>query len=210
MPVRKSWLPAAIAVGFVAVVILAFAIGGEPPDADSPASEIVEHYVDNKDSVIAGALLADLAALLLIFFANLLRRTLSVAGDPTLSATVLVGAAVMAVGIAIDATISMALAEEAENIEASSVQALQALWDNDFLPLALGTLVFLISAGISTLRTGAFPSWLGWIAVVLAIIGLTPIGWIAAIGGAVWMVIASLFMVRAARAPAAEAPAARP
>jgi hypothetical protein len=49
-----------------------------------------------------------------------------------LSAVALAGATVMAVGAAIDATISFTLAETADNIEPTAVQALQALWDNDF------------------------------------------------------------------------------
>ena len=37
--------------------------------------------------------------------------------------------------VAIDATISFALAEAADDIDPTAVQALQALWDNDFVPL---------------------------------------------------------------------------
>lgn len=99
---KRDWLAPLTGAVFVGLVIIVFAIAGEPPDAGSSPQEIVDHYVDNKDAVSVGAFLATLAALFLVFFANHLRRVLDAAGDAALSATVLVGAAVMAVGLAID------------------------------------------------------------------------------------------------------------
>lgn len=200
---RRDWLAPLTGVAFVAVVIIGFSIAGEPPDAKSSPEEIVSYYVDNTDSIRIGALLGALAGLLFIFFANHLRRVLNAAGDAPLSATVLVGASVMAVGVAIDSTILLAIAETADDIEATSVQTLQALWDNDFLPLALGLLVFLISAGISILRTGVLPRWLGWVALALVVLGFTPIGFAAFLGCGIWIVVVSVILaLRARRAPA--------
>ena len=196
---RSGWLAPLTGVVFVVLVVIAFSIGGEPPEANSSTQEIVDFYVDNKDSVSAGAFIATLAVLFLVFFANHLRRVLDAAGDAALSATVLVGAAMMAVGVAIDSTISLSLAQAAEDIEATSVQTLQALWDNDFLPIALGTVVFLFSAGISIIRTGALPRWLGWVALVLAVLGVTPLGFIAFLGAGVWILVISVMLALRAR-----------
>jgi hypothetical protein len=191
-------------VVFIALGILAFAIGGEPPEADEPVREIVDHYVDNKDSVEVGAVLAGLAGVFLIFFGAYLRKVLSAAEGPggVLSAAVLVGASVMAVGIAIDATISIALAEAVEDIDPAAVQALQALWDNDFIPIALGTAVFLFSVGISIVRHGALPKWLGWVAIVLGVVGPTPIGFVSFLGGALWILVVSVLLTLRARSAA--------
>ncbi len=200
---RRDWLAPLTGVAFVALVIIGLSIAGEPPDAKSSPEEIVNYYVANTDSVRISALLGAVAGLLFIFFANHLRRVLNAAGDAPLSATVLVGASVMAVGVAIDSTILLAIAETADDIEATSVQTLQALWDNDFLPIALGLLVFLISAGISILRTGALPRWLGWVALALAVLGFTPIGFAAFVGSAIWILVVSVMLaLRARRAPA--------
>ena len=202
----KDSLAPLTGVAFLVVSIIAFAVGGEPPDASSSSEEIVSHYVDNKDSVIFGAVLATLAATLLIFFGATLSATLRAApgAGGKLASTVLVGAAVMAVGIAIDSTILFALAEAAEDIEPASVQTLQALWDNDFLPIAMGNLVFLLSSGLAILRTGALPKWLGWVAMVLAVIALTPLGFFAFLGGGLWILVAGVIMtMRARSAPAA-------
>lgn len=200
---KRAWLAPLTGVAFVALVIIGFSVAGEPPDAKSSPEEIVNFYVANTDSVRIGACLVAVAVLLFIFFANHLRRVLNAAGEAPLSATVLVGASVMAVGAAIDSTIQLAVAETADDIEPTSVQTLQALWDNDWLPIALGLLVFLISAGISILRTGALPRWLGWVALALAVLGFTPIGFAAFMGTAIWIVVVSVMLsVRARRAPA--------
>jgi hypothetical protein len=133
------------------------------PEADAPVPEIVDHYRDNEDAIVAGALLVGVAGALLIFFAGVLREVLREAegegGVPSIVA--FAGAVVLAVGAAIDGTISIALADQADAIDPTAVQALQALWDNDFLPLAMGTLVFLLASGLSIVRHAALPGVLG-------------------------------------------------
>src|SRR5215211_2245903 len=181
-------------VAFIALVIIGFAIAGEPPDAESPAQEIVDHYVDNKTATEVGVLLAVPGLAFLIFFANHLRRVFDAAGDAALSTTILVGASIVGVGAAIDSTIQIALAESA----------------NDFVPIALGLLVFLVSVGLSILRTGVLPRWLGWVALVLVVVGLTPIGFVAFLGTAILILVISIVLaVRAGRtgAPAPGTPA---
>ena len=77
----------------------------------------------------------------LIFFSAALSRTLRLADElSVLPAVIIVGASVMAVGIAIDATIAFSIAEAVDDIEPASVQTLQALWDNDFIPIAMGVI----------------------------------------------------------------------
>ena len=201
----REWLVPLTGVAFVVFLIVSFIVGGEPKDAGHPAQEIVDWYVDNKDSAEIGAIIGVVAGVFLIFFAAYLRKVLEAAEgqNSTLPILVVIGLAIVAVGGAIDGMILFATAEAADDIEPASVQTLQALWDNDFLPFILGTLVFLWSAGISVIRTGALPRWLGWVAIVLGIVGVTPIGFAAALGGALWILVASILLsVRARSAPA--------
>ena len=86
------------------------------------------------------------------------------------------------------------------------MQALQALWDNDFLPILFGIVLLLIGAGLSVVRFGGLPKWLGWVAIVLAVAGATPIGFVAFLGGALWVLIVSILL--AVRARGASAPPA--
>jgi len=201
----KEWLVPLTGVGFVVVGIISFLIAGEPKSADDPVREIVSFYVDNKDSVEAGAIVGAVAGLLLIFFAAYLRKVLRAAAGgegEILSLVSFVGLVLVALGFAIDGTISFALAEAADDINPVAVQALQALWDNDFLPIMLGVLAFLWATGISVLRSGALPKWMGWVMILLGIVGVTPVGFAAAIGSAILVLVISIMLsLRARSAP---------
>jgi hypothetical protein len=199
----KRWLAPLTGIAFIVLAIVGFAMSGEPPSAtDEPAAEIVRHYVDNEGSVMAGGILAGFGASLFVFFAGVLRRALRNAeGDQgILSAVAFGGAVIFATGLAIDGTISVALAEAADDIDPTAVQALQALWDNDFLPLAVGLQVFALATGISILRHGALPKWLGFIAILAGIAAITP-AWFVAFGGtAIVVLVASVLLTMRARA----------
>jgi hypothetical protein len=189
-------------VAFVAVLIIGFLVAGEPPDVKDPPQKIIDHYVDNKDSVQIGVLLEMIAAALLLFFVGYLRKVLRAAPGEggMLPAVALAGATVMAAGAAIDGMISFALAEAVDDIQPAAVQALQALWDNDWAPIALGAAVLLLASGLSIVLYGALPRWLGWIAILLGVVGLTPIGFAAFIGGGLWILIVSVLLTMRARA----------
>ena len=99
------------------------------------------------------------ATLLLVFFGAYLRGVLRAAAPEgeILSLVSFLGLVVVAVGFAIDSTILIALSEAADDIDPVAVQSLQALWDNDFVPLVLGVLMFLWATGLAVIRTGALP-----------------------------------------------------
>ena len=197
----KEWLVPLTGVAFILVGIIGFMIAGEPKSADEPVGEIVDFYVDNKDSVQLGAIMAAVAGLLLIFFGAYLRKVLHAAAGEgeILSLVSFVGLVVVAVGFAIDGTISFALAEAADDVDPVAVQALQALWDNDFVPIILGVLAFLWATGISVIRSGALPKWVGWVMILLGIVGVTPIGFVAAIGAAILVLVLSIMLSLRAR-----------
>jgi hypothetical protein len=202
----KAWLVPLTGVAFLVVAIISFIIGGEPKDAGHPAQEIAQWYIDNKDEVVIGAFVGVGAMVLLVFFGAYLRNVLRAAagGDDTLSLVSFIGLVLVALGFAIDTTILIALAERADDIDPTAVQSLQALWDNDFVPIALGVLLFLWATGISVVRTGALPKWLGWIMILFGVLALTPIGFVSFIGSAVLIVVISIMLsLRARSAPAA-------
>ena len=203
-PRDREWLVPLTGVAFIVLGIVSFIVGGEPKSADEPVGEIVNFYVDNKDSVEAGAFIGVAATVLLVFFGAYLRRFLRAgAGErEMLSLISFVGIAIVAVGFAIDTTILIALSEAADDINPIAVQSLQALWDNDFVPLALGVLLFLWGTGLSVIRSGVLPKWLGWVMLVLGVLGLTPIGFVSAVGAAILVLVLSILLsVRARSAP---------
>jgi hypothetical protein len=197
----KEWLVPLTGVVFIVVGILSFVIGGEPKSADEPVNEIVDFYVDNKDSVQIGAIGGVVAGVLLIFFGAYLRRVLRAAAgeEEMLSLVSFIGLVLVALGFAIDGTIAFALAEAANDVDPIAVQSLQALWDNDFLPIMLGILAFLWATGISIIRSGALPKWLGWVMILLGIVGVTPIGFAAFAGAAILVLVISILLSVRAR-----------
>ena len=198
----NSWLAPLTGVAFVVLVIIGFAIGGEPPEFDSPAGELVDHYVDNKNKAMVGALLEGIAATLFVFFGGYVRRVLRAAEGERgmLSAIAFAGTIIFAVGLAIDATITMALAESAEDVDPSAVQALVALFQNDYMPFAVGLQVFLLAMGLVAVRTGAIPKWIGWIAILLGVIAVTPIGFAAFIGSGILVLVLGVVLTMRERA----------
>jgi hypothetical protein len=192
---RQWWTPLT-GVAFVVLVIVGIAIQGEAPDVDESAQAIVDHYSDNADAVRIGTLITAWAVVLWLFFAGTVRRVLRAAegAGHTLSAVAFGGAVIFAVGAAIDGMISFALAESAEDIDPVAVQALAALWENDFLPFVIGLATFLLATGLSIIRHGALPKWLGWIAIVLGVVALTPVGFVAFLASALWVIAASVVL----------------
>ena len=196
----KEWLVPLTGVAFIVVGIVGFLIGGEPKSADEPVNEVVDFYLDNKDSVQIGAIFGVGAGLILIFFGAYLRKVLRAAAGEgeMLSLVSFVGLVLVALGFAIDGTIAFSLAEAPDDIDPIAVQSLQALWDNDFLPIMLGVLAFLWATGISVIRSGALPKWLGWVMILLGIAGVTPISFAAFLGAAIVVpVIGILLSLRA-------------
>jgi len=201
----NTWLAPLTGLAFLVLVVIAFLTGSESPDASQDsAGEVVEFYVDNKGSFMFLAALEAVAATLFVFFAGSLRRVLRDAEGPggILSAVAFAGAIIFATGIAIDATITFTLAETADDIDPVAVQTLNALYNNDFFPFAVGMQLFLLATGISVLRHRALPRSIGWIAIVLGVVATTPVGFASFIGGTILVAVISVMLAMRARAAA--------
>lgn len=197
-------------VAFLVLALLGFVIGGEPPDAGSDtAQEIVDFYVDNEGALGVASFIVAAAAVLLVIFGAFLRDVLrdAEAGSDFLPTVAFAGTLILATGFAIDATINLALTETADDIEPSAAEALSALFNNDYIPFAVGSILFLAGLGLSALRSGVLPKWLAWAAVVLAVIGLTPLGFAAFIGSGILIAVVGVMLaMRGRRTPAAGSP----
>jgi hypothetical protein len=207
----REWLVPLLGVAFLVLLIASFIIQGEPKDASHPADEVKDWYLDNKDSAEIAAFVGAVAAAALVFYGAYLRRLFDAAtgGTSMLPILILIGLTIVAVGGAIDSMLLFATAERADDIPADSVQTIQAIWDNDWLPLFLGILVFNWSVGLSVLRTDVLPKWMGWAAIVFGVGSLAgPIGFVGVIGAALWILVSSIMLAVRARRPASEVPAA--
>ena len=174
--------------------------------------ELVEHYTDNKDSIMIGAALIAWAAASMAFFGGYLRTVLRDRGGDSgfLPSMAMAGALAIAIGGSIDATIIFTMAETADDVGPGTILTLSALYENDFFPIALGTFIFLLATGLSVVRgAGALPKWLGWVAILLAVVTLTPIGFVGFMGMGLFTLIVSILLTIRAGSPAAPRGTAR-
>lgn len=200
----KEWLAPLTGAAFFVIGLVTFLVGGQPKSADKPVNEVVQYYLDHQDRVQISAAIGIVAGLFLIFFGAYLRKVLDAASAERSSLPIVafIGLVIVAISFAIDGTIAFALADRADDIAPSATQALQALYDDDFFPIVLGVMAFLWGTGLSVVRTGVLPKWLGWVMIVLGVITPTPIGFIAALAAAVLVLVISVLLSVRARSAA--------
>jgi hypothetical protein len=186
-------------VVFVVLLAITLILGGEGVDPKDGTQEVLDYYRDNEDEVMIASFLGGFAVIFFLFFAGALRKTLRAAEGPggMLSAVSFAGAIVFAGAGAFASTLGIALAESFDDIDPSAVEALNALSWNYFVPFAVGAATFVLAAGISIVRHGALPTWLGWAGVVLGIAGFTPAGFFAFLLILVWVLVTSVLLTRA-------------
>ena len=183
---------------FVVLTIIAFLVSGESPGTDDSTREIVDFYLDNDDSQSLAAALLALGAVALIFFLGSLRRALRAAAgdDGGLSTVALLGGLMIAVGTSIFAGITFTLGDAADELPPAAILTLNALNSDMFFPLAVGTAVFNLALGLAVLRHGGLPRPLGWVALVVGIAALTPLGFFAFLATGIVIVWASVVLAR--------------
>ena len=195
---------------FVVLVIVAFLVSGETPATDDSPREIVDFYLDNDDSQAAGSAVLALGCVALIFFLGTLRRSLRAAAgdDGGLSTVVLLGGVVLAVGASIFAGIGFTLGDAADELPPSAILTLNALNSDMFFTVAVGTAVFNLALALAVLRHGGLPRPLGWVALVIGIAGLTPLGFFSFLATGIVIVWASVALMMKPETGAGSTPVA--
>jgi hypothetical protein len=195
---------------FVLLVAVAFIVSGETPSTDDSRQEIVSFYLDNDSEQAAAAAILALATVAFLFFLGSLRNALRAApGDEGgLSTVTLLGGLMIAVGASIFAGIGFTLGDAADELDESAIVTLNALNSDMFFTVAVGTAVFNLGLALAILRHGALPRALGWVALVVGIVGLTPLGFFAFLATGIVVIWASVVLAQRATASAAPPPAA--
>jgi hypothetical protein len=195
---------------FVVLVAVAFIVSGETPSTDDSRQEIVSFYLDNDSEQAAAAAILALATVAFLFFLGSLRNALRAApGDEGgLSTVTLLGGLMIAVGASIFAGIGFTLGDAADELDESAIVTLNALNSDMFFTVAVGTAVFNLGLALAILRHGALPRALGWVALVVGIVGLTPLGFFAFLATGIVVIWASVVLAQRATASAAPPPAA--
>jgi hypothetical protein len=185
-------------VAFFVFAVASFIVGGESPDVDDSTSKVVEFWRDNDVENVIGALLGGLASLSLIWFGASLRSSiLRIEGEPgRLGILAFAGALCAGIGVAIDSALQFATADAADELPAESIQTLNALYSDLFIPLTVGFAILLLAIGLAALRGGFLPRWLGWILSFIWILFFSPAGFFLFLATVLFMGVLSVVLFR--------------
>jgi hypothetical protein len=212
---RHARYGAATGAIFVLLAIVGFAITPKPPAADASAAEVFEYFSDKQNTLHAVQLIFGVAGFAFIWFLGTLRSSLAAAegNEGRLANTGfgagLVAVATLMIGFAFSAVAALHPLENGPNLT-------HTMYDASLLIPVVGApaaAVFFAASGLSLLRSGYLPAWLGWLALVTALfnlIGIAPVytdhGVFAAdgvlgffIGFAlflIWILLASIMLYR--------------
>jgi hypothetical protein len=208
-------------VAFVVLFLISF-FTPSTPDVDATTSEVVSEITNDRTGLVLSVYIGSLSAAAFLVFAGGLWSVLRRAGAEGLGIVTLVAAgATSALVLAANATL-LALVYAAE--EAREPEAVRALFELDnvmFVPLFFPLIVFHGAAALGIVVTRALPTWLGWVSALVAlayVVGLLGVFDADHEGGALgilvfigllvsflWVLVTSIFMLRARYSPEAGA-----
>lgn len=185
---------------FVVLAFLAFVvIGGQSPDSDATAQTVQNYYSNDYDNQIAAAFVLSFAAIAFVFFAASVSQSLREAGGTgRLAAVTLAAGAITTVSFVVVSTLHIAVTEAAHHASTlSAALALNVLEGNSYPLFLVGIGVFTFAAGLSAVRHGGLPKWLGWMGIVFGVVTVSPVGFLGFIACGVWVLMASIALALA-------------
>jgi hypothetical protein len=204
---------------FAIIALVALFLPGSPPKADE-VDKIAPFFTDKRGSILASNYLLGLAFAFFLLFLGALRAHLGAAdrgGTRPGSAALAGGAVAVARVLAGSAVLNGAVFRVADAGDANLNLALYDVSNDLFFMASFGFVAFFAGAGLAIASTGALPSALAPAALVVAVLtAVSAVGLFAksgffAIGGAagflvpllslIWVVAASIAMLRAAPEP---------
>jgi hypothetical protein len=201
-------------VVFFILIAITFALSNDTPDTDSSTADTVSYWSAHDSRLIASAIIGTFAVIFLIWFGGSLRSALLRAegGEGRLSTLAFAGILVIGIMGAIGSTLTFVVADTVNDVPAEATQALSVLSSDFFLPFLAGIALFMFATGICVLRHGGLPRWLGWVAIVIGVVSVTPIGFVGFLAVFVWVLVASivLYLSGSATTTPAAPPSAAP
>ncbi|TDO46372.1 hypothetical protein EV643_111225 [Kribbella sp. VKM Ac-2527] len=201
-------------LAFVVLALLGRFLPGNPPGVDESANAITSFLTDNRSMILAGALMWGAAAGLIIWFAAAFAEAMRERDERSdihmalLAGSVLVGGAIF-----INAGATAATAYGVEGRDAG-ITTMLFEWSAVLTTMiGFAAALPLAAAGVGVLRTHLMPDWLGYLALLAALVsfagafgifvsdgafvaGGVMMTTIPLLVSAVWIVAASGYMVR--------------
>ena len=183
-------------VAFAGLTVAGYLAIGPFPDTDASTSKLTSFYAANHGRVAAGGLLLGLAAIFLALFGTAVwARIRATDLHPVVAGAALVGTAIATVSWLDGASAYSTLGEIGHQqglspaaLQASHISASAGGVDG-------GTVILLLAAATAGIAGRAFPRWLAWPALALAILYVTPFGFFASLGVLLWTAVTGVVMV---------------
>lgn len=193
-----------------ALVLVAIFTGGSTPNNNDPVTKVVSYYTAHRTGTEVSSVLWALGSVFLVFFAVGLAARVRAGGAPGWLAHGLVAGAVAAMlGSLPLLTFQFILADDIKFLSAGSVQTLNVLANDFFLPYVAGFVVFAVIAGLAAAAGRAPARWMGWLLFAIGILcAVPPLSWFASLAVLLWSLAAGIWL--AAQKPAAPVPATAP
>ena len=162
-------------VAFAVLLIFGwFLSGGDAPNYTATDQDWTDWADDNRSRSGTGAFLILLAGFALLHFAGMIRSVLgraetTIRGSVQLARVAFAGAVVGAAGIATAIVMIGAATSEGADADPVVSRAVTTASAGPYLVAAMGFAALLGAAGLSTLRSGVFPRWIGIVALVGAV-----------------------------------------
>ena len=198
-------------VAFAALLIAGVIVIGNYDFLPS-AADLVSFFSANSGSVTTGAYLALLGAAFLAVFAGSVAGRIRAADGGFLADVVLAGGAASAATIGVGWAVMPIAAERATSAGGLDPATAVSLFDvyssmaGSVLPMLSGALV--AAAGLAALSTRVLPGWLGIVSLLLALALVSPVGYLAVAGLALWVPVVGIALYIAPE-PATEVAVAR-
>jgi hypothetical protein len=134
------------------------------------------------------------ATLFAAIFVGYLWATLRWASaSPGWTTVAVIGGIVAIAGFLVAAGVHLALTEATDkNYSPDTLRVLNALDADMFLGFAGGMALLVLGSGGAMVTSSVFPSWLGWVGVVLGVLGFTPAGFFVFLLSGVWVIVLSI------------------
>ena len=171
-----------------------FALDGSTPNETASSKEIIAYFSSHKGRTMTQVFATPLlVVLLLLFFAYL--RSLA-RGSGGVGPTVMFGGAVLwASGMLVTTIIELTLVTSADHGQEQVAQVASVMGNDSWMPFIAGIAVTLIGAGMTVMRSGILPAWLGWVALVAGVVSLAgPGGFLGFFVSPLWVLIAGVLL----------------
>jgi hypothetical protein len=178
------------------LLAVSFALSNDTPDTDSSTADTVSYWSAHDSRTIAAALTGTFAVIFLIWFGGSLRSALQRAEGGEGRLSMLAFAGILTIGItgAIGSALEFTVADTVNDVPPQVTQTLSVLSEDFFLPFLAGIAVFMLATGICVLRHGGLPRWLAWVAILIGVVSVTPVGFVGFLAVFIWVAVTGVIL----------------